>query len=86
MCVNYGVHYGPKVIFACFHITPSHHHHYAELIACIDHKKFLLGNFVECMSKIKYILSITFYAIYDSMSNRIDYFGIENISTVVSGL
>ena len=37
------IHNGHKVVVCFRHATPSHYHHYAWLLACVEHKKCLPG-------------------------------------------
>ena len=62
MCANDRVHYGPTAVFVCLYITLAHYHHYAELSEGIGFLKYLFQLYsVECVSKIKSILSIIFH-------------------------
>ena len=48
-----------KVAIVCVHITLSHYHHYKDLSEAIEH--------IKCMSNIKSILAIIFYAVYSGL-------------------
>ena len=53
------------VVFIYLHITWPHYHHHADLSEGIELLKCLSGSFcLECVSRIKSILSIIFHAIY----------------------
>ena len=65
MCANNRVHYSPMVVFVCLHITLPHYRHYADLSEGVELLKCFSSTFcLECVSKIKSILSIIFHAIY----------------------
>ena len=65
MCADGNGHYDPMVAFDCLHITLPHYHHYADLSENIELLKYLSGTFcLECVSKMKSILSIIFHAIF----------------------
>ena len=65
ICANYRIHYDPMVIFVCLHTTIHYYHHYADLSTFIELLKYLPGAFcLECVSKIKPVISVTFHAIY----------------------
>ena len=51
------------IVFVCFYITPTHYHHCANLSEDIELIKCLSDIFVECMSKIRHILSVIHYTI-----------------------
>ena len=69
LCANNGVHYGSMVVFVWLHITLHNYHQYAdvsegiELNACKVLIRYILTMDV---SKIKSVLSIIFYAIYEA--------------------
>ena len=68
MCADDIVHYDPMVAFVCFQITPPHYHPYADLSESIELLKCLSGTFfLECVSKIKPIISIISYAIHGTV-------------------
>ena len=75
MCANNRVHYDPMVVFLCLHITLPHYHHYSDLPEGIGLLKCLSGTFcLECVSKIKSILSIIFHAIYGAVRIQLAHF------------
>ena len=54
MSANSRIRFGLQIVFVCLYFAPSHYHHCANLsedIACQIY-------FVECVSKIKHILSV----------------------------
>ena len=64
----------PMVIFICLHITLPHYHRYADLSESIELLKCLSGTFcLECVSKIKSILSIIFHAINGASNQKYDH-------------
>ena len=44
------IHNGHKVVVCFRHATPSHYHHYAWLLACVEHKKCLPG--ISCRERV----------------------------------
>ena len=61
MCANNRVHYDPMGVLVCLHIALPHYHHYADISRGIELLKCLSDTFcIECVSKIKSILSIIF--------------------------
>ena len=65
MCANNRVHYGLMVVYGYLHITLPHHHHHSDLSEGIELLKCLSDIFcLECVSKIRSVPSIIFYAIY----------------------
>lgn len=63
MCANENVHFGLKIVFVCLHITLPHYHHYAEISEDIELLNACQVHSVECVSKIKSIISIIFHHI-----------------------
>ena len=61
MSANSRIRFGLQIVLICLYITPSHYHHYANLSEDIE----LVGQsyFVECVSKIKHILSVIHFTI-----------------------
>ena len=75
MRANNRVHYDPTVVSVCLHTTVFHYHNYADLSQGIGLLKCLSDTFcLECMFKIKSILSIIFHAIYETVRIRITHF------------
>ena len=70
ICAHNGIHYDSMVVFVCLHITLPHYHHYADLSEGNELLKCLSGTFcleLECVSKIKTILSTSFHPIYGAV-------------------
>ena len=63
MSANSRIHFGLQILFVCLYITPSHYHHCANLSEDIDLINACQIYFVECVSKIVYILTVIHYAI-----------------------
>ena len=79
MCANYRVHFDPMVVFLCLHITLPHYHYYADQSQGIGLLKCLSGTFcLECVSKIKSILSIIFHAIYGAVRIKLAHFSCDD--------
>ena len=53
-----GVHHDPKAVLICLNIT-SYCHHYAELFVCIALWNVWRVYFVECTSRTKYMMSLS---------------------------
>ena len=62
MCANNRVYYGLMVVFVCLHTTLPHYHH-STYLKVLNFWNTCQLYFVECVSKIKSILSIIFHAI-----------------------
>ena len=70
------------VIFICLHITLPHYDHYADQSQLIELLKCLSGTFcLECVSKIKAILSIIFHSIYGAVLTHFSCDDCENMCT-----
>ena len=83
MCENNRVHYDPMVVFVCLHITLPHYHHYTDKSEGIELLKCLSSTFcLECVSKIKSILSSIFHAIYRAVRIQITHDDCENTYTL----
>ena len=54
------IHNGRKVVVCFGHDTPSHYHHDAWLLACVEHKNACRVYHVASVSKMGLVLSITF--------------------------
>ena len=68
MCKNKQEHFGPMVISVCLHITLPQYHHYVDLSEGIELLKCFSDMFcLQCVSKIKSILSCIFHAIYGAV-------------------
>ena len=79
MCVNNKLHYYPMVVFLCLHITLPHYHHYADLSESIELIKCLSGTFcLECVPKIKSMISIIFHAIYRVVHIQLTHFSYDD--------
>ena len=74
------------IVFVCLHITLPHNHHYADLSESIELLKCVSGtSCLQCVSKIKSILSIIFNAIYGAVCIQLTHFSYddcENMSTL----
>ena len=67
------IHYGLQVVFCIRHATPSHYHHYADLLTCIWHLQWYVPNAclnacwvysVESVYKVYLVLSVTCLIFY----------------------
>ena len=75
MCAVGRIHNGLKVVFYFMHASPSHYHHYAYFLTCIDHTRWKILEAwvngccvysVESVSKMQLVLLVTlliFFAI-----------------------
>ena len=59
--------YSLKLGFVSVHTTLLHYHHYRGLSVSLKHMNTCQIYSVECVSKIKFILSIIFYAVYGAV-------------------
>ena len=86
MSANSLIRFGLQIVLACLYSTPSHYHHCANLSEDIG----LIWNacqiyFVECVSKIKHILSVIHYTICGAVCFQFTHFPCddwENIYTL----
>ena len=70
------------VVFFCLHITLPHYHHHADLSEGFELLKCLSNTIcLECVSKIKSILSIIFHAIYGAVFTHFFYDDCGNVCT-----
>ena len=88
MCTNNRVHYDLMVVHGYLHITLLRCHHYADLSECIELLKccqiYLFC--LECVSKIRSVLSITFYTIYGAMCIQFTHFSMMTVRIPVLDL
>ena len=63
MSANIGIRFGLQIVLICLYSTPSHYHHCANLSEGIELIKCMSDIFVECVSKIKHILTDIHYTI-----------------------
>ena len=68
------------VVFVCLHTTLPNYHHYADLSEGIELLKCLPGTFcLECVSKIKPILSIICHAIHGAVRIQLTHFSYDDL-------
>ena len=63
MSANNRIRFVLKIVFVCSSITPSHYHHCANLSEDIELINACQIYFVECVGKIRHILSVVHYTI-----------------------
>ena len=88
MSANIWIHFGLQIVFVCLYITPSHYHHCANLSEDIELINARQIYFVECVSKIEHILSVTHHTIYGAVCFQFTHFhcdDCENTYTVWCG-
>ena len=66
--------FGLQNVFVCLYITPSHYHYCANLSEDTELIKCLSDTFVECVSKIKNILSVIHYTICGAVCFQFTHF------------
>ena len=70
---------GPMIILICLHITLPHFHHYADLSEVIELLKCFSDTCcLKCVSKIKWILSFIFHAIYGAVWIQLTHFSYDD--------
>ena len=87
MSSNLRICFSLQIVFVCLYTTPSHYHHSANLSEDIELIKCLSDIFVECVSKIKHILSVIHYIIYGAVCFQFSHLPCddwENINFVLS--
>ena len=63
MSANNRIRFVSKIVFICLYITPSHYHHCANLSEDVESINACQIYFVECVSKMRHILSVIHYTI-----------------------
>ena len=67
------IHNGLRVVFCFVHVTPSHYHHHADLLTCIEHVRWKIleacvnvcwAYSVESVFKMWLILSVTLFILF----------------------
>ena len=74
MSANSRIRVALQIVLVCLYSTPSRYHHCANISEDIDLIKFLPDIFVECVSKIKHILSVIHYTIYGAVCFQFTHF------------
>ena len=85
MSAHIRIRFGLQIVLVYLYSTPSHYYHCANLSEGIDLIKCLSDLFVECLSKIKHILSVIHYTICGTVCFRFTHFSCddwENIYTL----
>ena len=67
-----------EIVLVCLYSTPSHYHHCANLSEGIELIKYLLDVFVECVSKIKHILSVIHFTICGDVCFQFTHFSCDD--------
>ena len=73
MSANNWIRFGLQIVFVCLYITTSHYDHCAKLSEGIEFIK-CLRYFVECVSKIKHILSVIHYTLCGAVCCQFTHF------------
>ena len=81
MCANHRIHYNLNDIFVFLHITLSDYHHKADFSEITNYIKCWVCS-VECVSKIKSIISIIFYAIYGVVCFQLTHFCFDDCDNI----
>ena len=83
MCANNRVHYGLVIVYGYLHITLPNCNHYADLSEGIELLKCLSDIFcLECVSKIRVVLSIIFHAIYGAVCIQLTHFSYDDCENI----
>ena len=86
MSANTRTFFGLQIVLVCLYSAPSHYHHCANLSEGIELMKCLSDiYFVECVSKIKHVLSVIHYTICGAVCFQFTHFSCgdwENICTL----
>ena len=78
MSANIRIRFGLQIVLVCLYSTPSHYHHCANLSKGIELMKCLSDIFVECVSKIKHILSVIHYTICGAVCFQFTHFSCDD--------
>ena len=82
MSANIQIRFGLQIVLVCLYSTPSHYHHCANLSEDIELIKCLSDIFVECVSKIKHILSIIHYIICGAVCFQFTHFSCDDWDSI----
>ena len=74
MSANIRIRFGLQIVLVCLYSTPSHYHHCANLSEGIELINACQIYFVECVSKIKHILSVIHSTICGSVCFQFTHF------------
>ena len=78
MSANSRIRTGLQIVLVCLYSTPSHNHHCGNLSEDIELIKACQIYFVECVSKIKHILSVIHYTIRGAVCFRFTHFSCDD--------
>ena len=78
MSANIRIPFGLQIVLVCLYSTPSHYHHCANLSEGIEHINTCQIYFVECVSKIKHILSVIHYTICGAVCFQFTHFSCDD--------
>ena len=74
MCANNRLHYDRMVVYGYLHITLPHYHHYADLLEYIELLQCSADILcLECVSKIRSVLSIILHVIYGAVCTQLNH-------------
>ena len=73
-CAKSRIRVALQIVLVCLYSTPFHYHHCANISEDIELTKFLSYIFVECVSKIKHILSVIHYTICGAVCFQFTHF------------
>ena len=74
MCANNRVDYGLMVVYGYLHITLSYYHQWGDLSAYWTANIYIYIYWLECVTKIRTVLSIIFHAIYGVVCIQLTHF------------
>ena len=78
MSANIRIRFGLQIVLVFLYSTPSHYHHYANLSEGMEFKNACQIHFVESVSKIKHILSVTHYTICGAVCFQFTHFSCDD--------
>ena len=78
MSANIRIRFGLQIVLVCLYSTPSHYHHCANLSEGIELINASQIYFVECVSKIKHILSVIHYTIRGAVCYQFTHFSCDD--------
>ena len=84
MSANIRIRFGLQIVLVCLHSAPSHYHYCANLSEGIELIKARQIYLVECVSKIKHILSVIHYTICGAVCFQFTHFSCDDWDNIYS--
>ena len=82
MSANIRIRFGLQIVLVCLYNTPSHYHHCVNLSEGIELINACQIHFVECVSKIKHILSVIHYTTCGAVCFQFTHFSCDDCENI----